>query len=339
MKNNNGYYQTAEDLTNNQDTSLKKQLEQLVPEAFLDGVLDLNSLKKLLENNEINFDEKQNNLFGLYWNGKSKARVNAFNNLNTKTLIPVREKSLNFDSANNIVIEGDNLEVLKTLEASYHNQVDVIYIDPPYNTGNDFVYNDDFKESSMEYKLNNALIDEGGLKTTTNQKTHGRFHTKWLNMIYPRLILARKLLKDTGVIFISIDDNEQARLKLISDEIFGEENFVGNNFWQTNNSSMKYTKYFRNDFEYIKTYVKNKNTIFEFNKRKNASICFENPDNDPNGNWFSSNATYKFNKESKNTYEIKLPNGKSILRTWRFSKEEMEQKKYHCFLIKIMFQE
>ena len=140
--------------------------------------------------------------------------------------MPVRKESLNFDQAQNIVIEGDNLETLKLLQKAYFNQVDVIYIDPPYNTGNDFVYNDSFKQDSYEYKLTNGLIDEKGLKTTTNQASDGRFHINWLNMIYPRLLLAKTFLKDDGMIFISIDDHEYARLKVICDEIFHEDNFV-----------------------------------------------------------------------------------------------------------------
>lgn len=174
-------------------------------------------------------------------------------------------KELNFDNSKNIIIEGDNLEVLKILKNSYFNQVDVIYIDPPYNTGNDFVYNDSFKQNIDEYKINQGLVDENGFKTTTNQKTDGRFHTNWLNMIYPRLIIAKQLLKKDGVIFISIDDNEQARLKLLCDEIFGESNFISTIIWQKTTGAND-SLYLKETCEYILVYSKSK-SLFNINEK------------------------------------------------------------------------
>ena len=146
--------------------------------------------------------------------------------MNFKTLKPLRNFSLNFDQAQNLIIEGDNLEALKILQNAYLRQVDVIYIDPPYNTDNDFIYNDKFKQNSYEYRIANDLIDSEGFKTSTKQNTDGRIHSNWLNMMYPRLMLARQLLKDEGIIFISIDHKEQAHLKMICNEIFHESNFV-----------------------------------------------------------------------------------------------------------------
>ena len=205
-----------------------EKLKDLIPLVFNDNELDLEKLKQVLglENNL-----EQNEKYGLNWVGKSKAFYET-TKTSTMTLIPQRDRSMNFDESNNIIIEGDNLEVLKLLEKSYFNKIDVIYIDPPYNTGNDFVYNDDFKQNKKEFDLENNLVNDNGNKLQTkNTKSDGRFHTNWLNMMYPRLILARKLLKDEGVFFISIDDNEQARLKVICDEIFGESNFVSDITW------------------------------------------------------------------------------------------------------------
>ena len=254
------------DLGINPKNHLKEQLQQLIPNVFQDGLLNINLLKEALNEKDI---ANENSVFGLYWNGKNKAKAKAYEQLLDKTLLPAREKSLNFDQAQNVIVEGDNLQVLKLLTKAYFNQVDVIYIDPPYNTGNDFVYNDDFKQDSYEYKIANNLIDAQGLKTTTNQKTEGRFHTNWLNMIYPRLELARKLLKDDGVIFISIDDNEQARLKLICDDIFGEQNFISTLVRETKTGGGRFGKeLIQKDFDFILCYSKNTLKIKEFNKMK-----------------------------------------------------------------------
>ena len=259
MKLDNGNYLTLKNLESDPQSQLYKQLEQLMPAAFQNGTLNLELLKNVLGLNQSN---EINNIFGLYWHDKHKVSSLANQSINNKTLLPVRAKSLNFDQAQNVIIEGDNLQVLKLLTKAYFNQVDVIYIDPPYNTGNDFVYNDDFKQDSYEYKIANNLIDAQGLKTTTNQKSDGRFHTNWLNMIYPRLVLARKLLKDDGVIFISIDDNEQARLKLICDEIFGEHNFITTFIWQKKNSgSSDDAKHIKKLTEYILMYAKNETSL------------------------------------------------------------------------------
>ena len=205
---------------------------------------------------------QETNLFGLNWNGKNQA-INHLRQMDySLNLKPNRSESLNFDQANNIIIEGDNLKVMKLLEKAYFEQVDVIYIDPPYNTGNEFVYHDDFKQSVSQYQLDNHLIDEQGLKTTTNSKTSGRFHTNWLNMIYPRLLIARNLLKQDGMIFISIDDHEYAHLKMICDEIFGSHNFITTLIWQKKNSgSGDDTKHLKKLTEYILMYAKNESQL------------------------------------------------------------------------------
>ncbi len=232
-----------------------------MPSCFEDNIFNIEKFKQLIgEENNLDKNEK----YGLNWVGKSKSFYESTKPTNM-TLIPLRNKSVNFDESDNIIIEGDNLEVLKLLEKSYFNKIDVIYIDPPYNTGNDFVYNDDYSQSKFEFdKENNLINEEGDRLQTKNQKSDGKFHTKWLSMIYPRLILARKLLKDDGVIFISIDDNEQARLKLLCDEIFGENNFLSNITWikkhgPGGNTSFNYK--IINNTENILCYSKNSNFV------------------------------------------------------------------------------
>ena len=263
-------YLTLKDLDQDQKDPVFEYLKKLVPSVFQDGVLNFQLLKEHLEPNQI---IKENNNFGLYWNGKNFAKANALLDLKSKTLIPCKNKSLNFDQSENIIIEGDNLEALKILEKSYFNQVDVIYIDQPYNTGNDFVYHDDFKQSVEEYQNENNLVNDEGLKTTTNQKTSGRFHTNWLNMIYPRLMIAKNLLKDSGVIFISIDDNELARLKLICDEIFGEENFQNIICWVSNKKGRQITgNIFSKTKEYILVYSK---SSFNWNNLYSREYLFK----------------------------------------------------------------
>lgn len=264
MKNNKNY-QTLDEIELNKNNELIDLLKEKLPNVFHDGILSLEALKQELNLNEE--DQDLNEKYGLYWKGKFDA-LNKTKTKSLKTLISDKEKSLNFDQAENIIIEGDNLEVLKLLQNSYFKQVDIIYIDPPYNTGNDFIYNDDFKENSLEWKIKNDLIDEDGNRTTTNQKSDGRFHSNWLNMIYPRLILARKLLKEDGIIFISIDDNEQSRLKMICDEIFGEQNFVANLIWHARRGGGNDVKNVAIDHEYIISYAKDKNLCKLVGKEK-----------------------------------------------------------------------
>lgn len=263
---NNKNYKNIKDLE--EESKTKNQLLELLkngyPNIFNDGVLDLEKFKQEIGlENDLESKEK----YGLNWVGKSKAFYET-NKISNKTLIPLKDKSMNFEQSDNLIIEGDNLEVLKLLERHYFNKIDVIYIDPPYNTGNDFVYKDNFKQSKHQFDVENDLKDEEGNKLETkNLKSNGHFHTDWLNMMYPRLILAKKLLKKDGVIFISIDDNEQARLKLVCDEIFGEQNFVSNLIWRKKNTgggSDKIT--IQNEIEYILIYSKN-SSLTKFNSQ------------------------------------------------------------------------
>ena len=202
-------------------------MRSLLPEAFSEEKIDFEVLKQLLGQAVDERDEK----YGLNWHGKRKARQIALTP-STGTLLPSPEESVDWDTTQNLLIEGDNLEVLKLLQKSYAGQVKLIYIDPPYNTGKDFVYPDDFHDSIRNYLSLTGQIDIDGKKATSNTETSGRFHTDWLNMIYPRLKLARTLLREDGIIFISIDDGEFERLRQICSEIFGEENYIATFVWK-----------------------------------------------------------------------------------------------------------
>lgn len=198
-----------------------KAMEQLFPEAFEEGKIDFDVLRQLLGD----FVDDAQERYSFKWNGKGKA-LRLSQTPSMGTLRPCREESKDWDNTENLYIEGDNLEVLKLLQKSYYGKVKMIYIDPPYNTGNDFVYKDNFRDNIQNYREITGQVDGEGNKNSTNTEASGRFHTDWLNMMYPRLRLARNLLSDDGVIFISIDDNEQGNLKKICDEVFGEDNSV-----------------------------------------------------------------------------------------------------------------
>lgn len=238
------------------------KLKELFPEAFTEGKVDFDALKEVLGEYVDGRDER----YSFTWNGKSKARMIA-QTPSTGTLRPCKEESVDWDSTQNLFIEGDNLEVLKLLQKSYHKKVKMIYIDPPYNTGKDFVYKDNFKDNIKNYKEITGQVDGEGRNLSNNPETSGRYHTDWLNMMYPRLKLARNLLRDDGVIFISADE-EITNLKKICDEIFGEENFVENITW--NKRIPKNDKGMGNIHEYILLYAKDASLKPEFIMRKDG---------------------------------------------------------------------
>ena len=198
------------------------KLKEIFPDVFCEGKVDFEKLQQVLGN----YVEDAKERYNFSWNGKGKA-LKLAQSPSTGTLLPCKEESKDWDTTENLYIEGDNLEVLKLLQKSYHNKIKMIYIDPPYNTGHDFVYKDNFKDNLQNYLEITGQTDEDGNKMTTNSESNGRYHTDWLNMMYPRLRLARNLLTDDGVIFISIDDNEQTNLKKLCDEVFGENNYIG----------------------------------------------------------------------------------------------------------------
>lgn len=268
------------------------------------------------------------------WPDKRSAILAANAPIN-KTLRPCREESVDFDNTENLYIEGDNLEVLKLLQETYLGKVKMIYIDPPYNTGNDFVYRDDFKQSADEYVENSGQLDDEGNRMVTNTESNGRFHTDWLNMMYPRLKLAKDLLSDDGVIFISIDDSEQSNLKKICNEIFGEENFIASLIWQKKFSRANDATYFSTMHDFILciskrnvSYDKNGWEIGLLPRNEEIPSGYSNPDNDPRGPWTSVILSAKSGSASL-LYEIKTPSGKKCVppngRYWSCSKDTFEK--------------
>lgn len=204
-----------------------EQLKELFPEVFAEGKINFDRLQEVLGNYVVTDEDHYN----FTWHGK-RAAGRLAQTPSTGTLRPCPQESVDWDKTQNLFIEGDNLEVLKLLQKSYHRQIKMIYIDPPYNTGNDFVYEDDFKDGVKNYLAVTGQLNDEGKKKGTNSSAAGRYHTNWLNMMYPRLKLARNLLRDDGVIFISIDDNEQPNLRKLCDEVFGEENFITVFCWE-----------------------------------------------------------------------------------------------------------
>lgn len=259
------------------------------------------------------------------WPDKKKSVLLANAPIN-KTLRPCREESVDFDTTENLYIEGDNLEVLKLLQETYLGKIKMIYIDPPYNTGNDFVYEDDFAQSTDEYLANSGQFDDDGNRMVQNTESNGRFHTDWLNMIYPRLKLAKDLLTYNGVIFISIDDNEQENLKKCCDEVFGGHNFVAQLIWERAFSPKNDARFISNSHDYVLMYAKDitQFVIGRLPRTEEANARYSNPDNDPRGVWMSSDISVKtYNAECD--YPITAPSGRVIEppagRCWRLSKK------------------
>lgn len=252
------------------------------------------------------------------------------NTTTNKTLRPCIEESKDWDNTENLYIEGDNLEVLKLLQNSYFNKVKMIYIDPPYNTGNDFIYVDDFAQNIDEYEEAKGSFDEEGNRLFKNTDTNGRFHSDWCSMIYPRLVLARNLLADDGVIFISIDDNEQENLKKICDEVFGEKNFIAQVIWERAYAPVNLKKHFSENHDYIICYAKDidKTICNGLPRASEANDRYSNPDNDPRGVWQSDNLSVGPIVQSK-IYEIITPGGRKVLPPegycWRLTKEKFKE--------------
>ena len=264
--------------------------------------------------------------YRLDWPGKREAMLTA-NAPIAKTLRPAREESVNFDDTENLFIEGDNLDALKLLQETYLGKVKMIYIDPPYNTGNDFVYEDDFAESTEEFLQRSNQKDELGNRLVSNSESNGRFHSDWLSMMLSRLKLARNLLRDDGVVFISIDDNEQANLKRMCDEVFGEDNFIANVIWQRAFSPKNDARFLSDSHDFVLVYTKNSAEfkIGKLPRTAEANARYKNIDDDSRGVWISDNLTVKTYSESNN-YPITTPSGKVINptdgRSWSVSKSK-----------------
>lgn len=263
------------------------------------------------------------------WPGKREA-MRIANTPTNMTLRPDRESSVDFDNTGNLYIEGDNLEVLKILREDYLGKVKMIYIDPPYNTGNDFVYEDDFSQTSGEFRGKSGMFDEDGnmilQNYEVNSESNGRFHTDWLNMIYPRLKVARDLLTEDGVIFISIDDNEVENLRKVCDEVFGERNFIAQLIWERAFSPKNDARFVSNSHDYVLMFTRNIDSfvIGRLDRTAEANARYSNPDNDPRGVWMSSDISVKTYNAACD-YPITTPSGKIIEppagRCWSLSKK------------------
>lgn len=300
--------------------------ERINKEGKLEHAIDFDMLKQELSDHVV--DDLQER-YQFTWPNKRKAILAANAPIN-KTLRPCREESVDFDNTENLYIEGDNLDVLKLLQETYLGKVKMIYIDPPYNTGKDFIYNDDFKQSTEEYIENSGQLDGEGNRFVANTESNGRFHTNWLNMIYPRLKLAKDLLSDDGVIFISIDDNEADNLRKICDEIFGENNFLAQVIWERAFSPKNDAKFFSVSHDYVLIYARSIEvfSIGLLPRSAESDARYKNPDNDPHGPWTSDNMTVK-SYSANYDYPIKTPNGTIYYppagRCWFTSKERMQK--------------
>ena len=299
-----------------------EDLMSLFPEVRTEGgKLDLERLKLVL-GETIDVGKER---YGMNWSGKADC-FKTIQAPSMGTLLPCPEESVNFDTTENLIIEGDNLEVLKLLQKSYLGKVKMIYIDPPYNTGNDFIYPDDYTENLQTYLEYTGQVDTEGKKFGTNTETDGRFHSKWLNMMYPRLYLARNLLREDGVIFISIDDNEAANLRKLCNEIYGDENFIATVIWQKVFSPKNTAAYFSEDHDYILVFARHKESWQPelLPRSDEATNRYTNIDEDPRGPWMSG-AIQARNYYSKGEYEVVSPSGKTFTNPkgtyWRFSKE------------------
>jgi adenine-specific DNA-methyltransferase len=299
-----------------------EQLKNLFPEVFTENKIDFEALQSLLGE----YVDKEDERYSFNWKGKANARRIA-QTPSSATLRPVKEESKNWDKTENLYIEGDNLEVLKLLQKSYHNKIKMIYIDPPYNTGNDFVYSDDFKDNLKNYLDITKQVSDEGKRLSTNSETSGRYHSNWLSMMFPRLKLARNLLSTDGVIFISIDDNEVHNLRKICDEIFGEENFVANVVWKRKRGRDNSAKYFSKSHEYLLIYAKNLNdfTVNYLELDENTKKAYTNPDNDPRG-IYRTLAVWARGTQGGVKYEFVSKSGKVFTeRLWLMSKESLEK--------------
>ncbi len=318
----------------NSDTLAK--LKQILPEVFAEGAdgkpsIDIERLKIAL-GGAVDVESDNKSRFSFGWSGKKQAQALA-NQPSTATLRPSIDDSKNWDNTQNVYIEGDNLEVLKLLQKSYYGQIKMIYIDPPYNTGKDFVYKDNFHDNVKNYLQLTGQVDDEGNKISTNTDKSGRYHTDWLNMMYPRLKLARNLLKDDGVIFISIDDNEVHNLRKICDEIFGEDNFIASFIWEkrTNRENRKMVSQ-RHDYIlcYAKNLVSELVILKQLPMNEKALANYSNPDNDHRGLWKSDPATAQAGHGTKSQfYTLVAPNGKQHHlpsgRCWLYTEDVFKQ--------------
>ncbi|VWL92354.1 DNA methylase [Collinsella sp. AK_207A] len=290
------------------------------PDGTLRHVVDFDALREQLGD----VAEGPRERYQFTWPGKREARAEARRPC-TKTLRPQPEKSKDWDTTENLYIEGDNLEALKLLRNTYAGKVKMIYIDPPYNTGHDFIYDDDFAQSREDYDAQSGDYDEEGGRLVANPESNGRFHSDWCSMMYPRLLLARDLLTEDGVIFISIDDSEQLNLRELCNEVFNERNFIAQLIWERAYAPKNDAKYVSNSHDYVLMYAKNADEfkIGRLPRTAEANARYKNPDNDPRGPWKPSDMSVKTYNASCD-YQITTPSGRIVepptARCWRLSR-------------------
>lgn len=294
-----------------------ERIAALFPNCVTESVDEQGNLRHVVDFDKLKVElgevvEGNEERYQFTWPGKRDA-IRLANSPIAATLRPVREDSVDFDNTQNLYIEGDNLDVLKLLRETYLGKVKMIYIDPPYNTGNDFVYEDDFSQAAGDYLANSGQYDDQGNRLVANTESNGRFHTDWLNMIYPRLKVARDLLTEDGVIFISIDDSEQCNLKKICDEVFGAVNFIDTVIWEKRYSPQNAVQWFSENHDFVLVFAKNKDLwhpqLLERTTEMNAR--YTNRDNDPRGPWKGVDSTAQGGHGTKSQfYVLTAPNGK-----------------------------
>src|SRR5262245_31178034 len=299
------------------------ELKRLFPEAFADGKVDCERLKAALGE-----AVAEPGRFLFTWAGRADA-LDVLRTPSRATLVPCPDESVSWDTTRHLFVEGDNLEVLKLLYKAYAGKVKLIYIDPPYNTGQDFVYPDDFADPLARYLQLTGQQDAEGNLLTSNPETSGRYHSAWLSMMYPRLFLARQLLRDDGVIFVSIDDHEVHHLRMLMNEVFGEENFVASVIWEKADSPRNSARQFSEDHDYLLIYSRHQDWVPDRLPRTDeANSIYTNPDNDPNGPWLPGDP-YANHYYSKGQYTITGPTGREFSpppgRYWRVSEEKLRE--------------
>ena len=299
-----------------------EDLKSIFPEFFTEGKLDISKLREVLGEAV----EEETERYHFTWAGRQDA-INMLQTPTRATLVPCPEESVDFDFTENVFVEGDNLEVLKLLDKPYFDGVKAIYIDPPYNTGGEFVYTDNYKDPLSTYLHITGQINEEGKVGSNKKEKSGRFHSSWLSMMYPRLFLARRLLKDDGIIFVSIDDHEVCNLRMLMDGIFGEENFIGGFVWRKKAGAGSDTKLFFRQHEHILMYARNKEKVgalFQPLTEKQRRE-YKNPDDDPRGPWAPTDLIRADDNDSARTYEVVSPKGAKFKACWTYTQENFQK--------------
>lgn len=313
------------DVAEEKRDELKRCLGDAFPEVFAEGSIDFDQLKRVLGE----WVDPGKERFGLNWPGKAEC-MKIIQQPSVATLKPVREESVNFDETENLFIEGDNLEVLKLLQKAYFGRVKMIYIDPPYNTGNEFIYPDKYAETLETYLTYTGQIDDAGRKFSTNSDATGRYHSRWLSMMYPRMYLARNLLRDDGILFVSIDDHEVANLKHLMDSIFGEENFVSSIIWEKIYTTKNDSALISGCHDYLLVYAKNAVTskLGSLPRTKAMDARYTNPDHDPRGPW-KAIPLYADGERKNGRFVITGPTGRKFEPPpeahWRYIEDDVQK--------------